>query len=117
MEYEYDEETGKVEKNPSTGEPLRRLSSEWAPCRRYAAGKRDKLGPCPKGTPEEQNSLLPENAEAYRHYKECQAVGNFPDDPLVRRHADVIRSIEQGYERHLDELRLTRAMAATIGKK
>jgi hypothetical protein len=116
LTHDYNEETGEVEKNPSTGLPLER-KSEFAPCRLFAAGKRQHLGPCPKGTPEDPKSLLPQNEACYRHYQECQAVGEFPDDPLVRRHARLIREIEQGYERYRDELKHTRLLAAIVGVK
>lgn len=29
-----------------------------------------------------------------RHYRECRAVGRFPDDPIVRRNAGLIREVE-----------------------
>lgn len=32
--------------------------------------------------------------QAYQHYLECKAVGDFPDDPLVRANAAVIRQAE-----------------------
>lgn len=54
---------------------------------------------CPKGTPEKPLTLLPENQRAYEHYQECRAVGQFPDDPTVRRNAAIIRRVEDEYER------------------
>lgn len=36
---------------------------------------------------------------AYRHYMTCRAVGKFPDDPIVGRHAMFIRSVEDVVER------------------
>jgi len=30
--------------------------------------------------------------QAYRHYLECRAVGQFPDDPIVRRNARIFRA-------------------------
>jgi hypothetical protein len=42
---------------------------------------------------------------AYRHYRECRAVGRFPDDPLVRRCAALVRQFEEVLERRpLEEL-------------
>lgn len=35
----------------------------------------------------------------YRHYRECRAVRQFPEDDLVRRHAGIIRRIEAAWER------------------
>ena len=54
---------------------------------------------CPKGTPEKQRSLNPENQLCYEHYRECKAVGQFPDDPVVRRNAGLIRDVEDRFER------------------
>ena len=34
----------------------------------------------------------------YRHYKECRAIGSFPDDPIVRRNAAIIREIEDAVQ-------------------
>ena len=38
--------------------------------------------------------MSPWNELAYTHYLECKAVGSFPDDPIVRRNASLIRSVE-----------------------
>lgn len=38
--------------------------------------------------------LSQRNERVYRHYLECKAVGSFPDDPIVRRHAGIIRRVE-----------------------
>ena len=45
---------------------------------------------CPKGTYENQLSLLPDNTWALRHFMECSAIGSFPDDPIVKQNAAVI---------------------------
>lgn len=73
------------------GNPLPRLPMFPAPCRT------DKG--CPKGTPENQRSLNEQNRRCYEHYKECRATGMFPDDPVVRRNAAVIRDVEDAVER------------------
>lgn len=39
-------------------------------------------------------TLSEKNSQVVRHYLECRAVGQFPDDPLVRRHAMLLRSVE-----------------------
>lgn len=66
-----------------------------APCRDPARG-------CPKGTPENQKTLNESNQVCYDHFRECEAVGQFPDDPIVRRNAalikDTIREVERGKE-------------------
>lgn len=84
------------------GEPLPRPARQRPPCR-------TKVG-CDKGTPE--RSIINERTmRAYQHYLECSAVGSFPDDPVVRRNAGIIRGIEQRVEsmKH-DELRAALAV-------
>lgn len=53
---------------------------------------------CPKGTPENPKTLNERNWLAYEHYRECRAVGKFPDDAVVRRNAAVIRAVEDEVE-------------------
>lgn len=53
---------------------------------------------CPKGTPDKQRTLNEANRTCFEHYKECKAVGQFPNDPVVRRNAAVIRDVEERYE-------------------
>lgn len=43
--------------------------------------------------------LSERNWQAYLHYLECKAVGQFPNDPIVRRNAAVIRRCEDQAER------------------
>lgn len=80
----YDEQTGK--RREYRGLPVLRPKGVLTPCR-YSTG-------CPKGTPENQKSLSEKNWKAYRHYQECKAVGQFPDDPIVRANAAIIRQVE-----------------------
>lgn len=54
--------------------------------------------------------MTSENAEALRHYRECRAVGIFPDDPIVRWYAGIIREVEN----EADRLPLERQTAATL---
>lgn len=56
---------------------------------------------CPKGTPNDPKGLSAKNAQALRHYLECQAIGQFPDDAIVKRNA---RIIAQVYEEHRKEI-------------
>ena len=58
-----------------------------APCRLKGMG-------CAKGTPENPKGLNDANLAAYEHYRECRAVGQWPDDPIVRRNAALIRDVE-----------------------
>lgn len=53
---------------------------------------------CPKGTPDAPKSLSPKNEQALRHYLECQAVGHFPDDAIVKRNARIIREVYTQHE-------------------
>ena len=45
---------------------------------------------CPKGTPEQSKELSANNKWALRHHQQCKAVGQFPDDPIVRESAEII---------------------------
>lgn len=45
---------------------------------------------CPNGTPEKQNAFSPKNRLAYMHFLRCQSAASFPDDPIVKRNAEVI---------------------------
>lgn len=63
-------------------------------------GQRPRCEWCPKvpkDAPPEPASAIELNERnwaAYRHYMECRAIGQFPDDPIVRRNAMLIRQIE-----------------------
>lgn len=37
--------------------------------------------------------LTERNLQAYLHHMECRAVGEFPNDPIVRRNARILRAI------------------------
>lgn len=54
---------------------------------------------CPKGTPERPLSLSDRNRLAFLHYLECRAVGQWPDDPLVRKNARIIRNTLERIEK------------------
>lgn len=60
---------------------------------------------CPKGTPEKQVVLSRKNQTAYYHYRQCAAVGKFPDDGIVMRNAEIIKSVIDEV-REMRELRL-----------
>jgi len=81
----YDDRTGRPIERGGNMVPRPRGT---APCRLRANG-------CPKGAPEKQNSLTEANAKAYRHYQECRAVNQWPDDATVRKNAAIIRAAEQ----------------------
>lgn len=80
--------------NNATGEPYARISASPTPCRW-----------CPKipaGVAKERKNAVEldaRNVDALIHYRECRAVGSFPDDWIVRRNAAIIRAIEDQAER------------------
>ncbi len=85
--YQYGEDGKRVIRR---GKPMLRGVGNKSPCR-YGTDR------CPKGTPEQSKALTAKNYAAYNHYIECKAVGRFPDDPIVRRNAAIIRSIEDAH--------------------
>jgi hypothetical protein len=101
----YDEKTGK--KLERQGKPVPRPRGTKAPCRLRENG-------CPKGTPENSRTLTDDNWQAYQHYSECRAVGQFPDDPIVRRNAAIIREAADSAEREL-ALRIAGPIGALLG--
>lgn len=50
-----------------------------------------RVSACPKGHYSKPLTFSPKNLQAYRHFRECEATGSFPDDPIVRRNAAIIR--------------------------
>lgn len=90
--FAYDELTGRPYQNPPrNGKLIPRPAGNQPPCRIDGVG-------CPKGNPEHPTDLNERNRQAYRHYLECRAVGSFPDDPIVRRNAALIRAEEDRAE-------------------
>ena len=83
----YDHGTGRVVRRG--GKMLKRPEGSPLPCETQSG--------CAKGTPEEQESLSPKNVRAYEHYLNCRAVMLFPDDPIVRRNARIISTVERHY--------------------
>ena len=65
---------------------------------------------CPKGTPEEPLSLSSKNAAALWHFRQCSAVGSWPDDEIVRQNAGIISSAERLVDT-LGRWKLERAIA------
>ncbi len=91
LKYVYNEETG-IAREYRKGEFTLRLPTVPAPCRT------DKG--CPKGTAENQKVLSKKNARAYQHWKECKAVGQFPDDRIVRQNAVIIQELTDIAKEH-----------------
>ncbi|MGE5192816.1 MAG: hypothetical protein ACM3U2_09955 [Deltaproteobacteria bacterium] len=90
--YVYNEITGCPWENPPhSGRLIVRPAGTFPPCRIPGVG-------CPKGTPEQPKGLSAANHAAWRFDRECRATGIFPDDPLVRRNAAIIRQVEEELE-------------------
>jgi hypothetical protein len=62
--------------------------------------------------------MTPANRAAWRFSRECRAVGQFPDDPLVRWAAVIVRDVEEAIERQpLQELSgVIGALAASLAQ-
>lgn len=80
-----------------SGEPIPRHKGQKTPC------EIDKNA-CPKGHWSNPVQLTDQNWRALVHYRECKAVGVFPDDAIVRRNAAIIRSEEDAYDRAQQEI-------------
>lgn len=88
----YDEATGK----PAAwrGAPLPRGKTP-PPCRTSAG--------CAKGTPEDDRGLSVDNQRALAFHRRCDAVGQWPDDPIVRANAAEIAAAERRGDAQLRE--------------
>lgn len=54
----------------------------------------------PEGKPKERRyavELSVKNRRAWQHWRECRAIGQFPDDPVVRRNAEILQAIQDDY--------------------
>lgn len=58
-----------------------------------------KILPGDEPIPANANEITEKNLAALIHYRESRAVGDFPDDPIVRRNAALIRGAEDVAER------------------
>ena len=92
------------------GVPVRRLPAHTPPCRTCPKQPADvpEDGRCPQ-TAEE---LSETNWQAWFHYRQCKAVGQFPDDPIVRRNAAFFAAAEKVADQ-MDQLNV--ALLATRG--
>lgn len=85
------------------GEP--QLNGPKGPiCRRNVPSR------CPKGTPENSKALNAINQQVLEHYELCEAIGHFPDDPVVAFHAKHIRKYFKR-QRERREMRYLRILA------
>lgn len=91
--YVYDETTGRpYEHPPHSGLVIVRPPGTQPPCRIAGVG-------CPKGTPENPKGMNAANQAAWQFDRECRATGQYPDDPIVRRNAALIREVELAHAR------------------
>lgn len=93
---------GEVVRRPAVGgEPVVRPPGTPTPC---AVPYRDHPS-CPKipggaeAVRESAEELSESNRVALEHYRECRAVASFPDDEIARRHARIIREVEDERDR------------------
>jgi hypothetical protein len=94
------------------GEPLRRPKTSRPPC-----GSCPKVPPgTPNPSPADAIELSEQHRQTVRHYRECRAVGRFPDDPLVRWAAAIIRSAEDHCERVSNQRAQLTALSAIKGE-
>lgn len=66
------------------GQPLRRPEGSVVPCETYIG--------CPKGTYSKPIVVMKKNELAWKHYRQCQSIGRWPDDSIVAQNAAIIRS-------------------------
>jgi len=76
------------------GLPMLRPAGTVTPC-----VKCPKTENSPVRTREHAVELSEQNWQAYEFYLQCRAVGSFPEDPIVRRHAMLIRQVYDSFER------------------
>ena len=80
-----------MEKN---GKPTPRPAKAKTPC--YWC---PKIAPDDEPIPANAQELTDKNLQAYSHYLECAAVGDFPNDAIVRRNAAIIKGAHEAVER------------------
>lgn len=71
----------------------------------------DRCPKIPVGSPKTREHAIEwtdDTHRTYEHYRECRAVGSFPNDWLVRRDAAIVRDIEDEFERRPLERLLAR---------
>lgn len=62
--------------------------------------------------------LSEKNARAYLHFLECRAVGRFPNDPIVRRNARILRALmDEAEQKPLHRLLAMLSLGANNGRR
>jgi hypothetical protein len=97
--FQYLDEPGKFAAAPMRrqGLPVLRPKGTLTPC--SWCDKQPADVPPHERTPDTAVELSPKNWRAYQHYLECKAVGQFPDDPIVRRNAALFAQAEKVADR------------------
>lgn len=111
----YDERTGEVRRD-AFGLPVLRPPGTKPPCPACEKVPKEVRRNTHPGKVNKSLAvnLTPANQQAYDHYLECRAVGRFPDDEIVKRHASIIRQLEDARDR-LEEAERFGALAAALG--
>lgn len=93
----YNHETGDLVMR--NGEPVLRVKGVKLPCEMSVGQPFDvRQRACAKVAPDAGLELSEKNLQAYQHYRECKAVGEFPDDPIVRQNAATISEIIENHK-------------------
>lgn len=90
QKYLWNEEWGMPERQAATGKMIKRSPHAKPLCRQVDDDH--PYGRCPKGTPEFQFDLSPQNEAALRYHLTCKATGRWPDDERVLRNAELIET-------------------------
>lgn len=114
LKFIYDHKSGRIDLDKD-GKPKPRVPGVKLPCQVSEGMAYDvRQRACAKISPESRLSLNERNQQAYEHYRQCRAVGQFPDDPIVRRNAAIIRALEDEYD--ADRLSRTVFQAMSLGR-
>lgn len=117
MKYYYDE-AGRVKKNKRTLIPLENIGgTPCHDCEKIPERVFDEKGiEIPKNPATYKKlrmhavEMTPIIVQAYQHYLECRAVGQFPDDPIVRQNAALFRYATDEADKQRDADREQRLM-------
>lgn len=93
LKWRYDEHGKPMERPHGSGN---RLTNDdgYTPC--------TECPKIPEGSPKERRyaqELSDKNFRAWQHWRECKAVGRFPDDEIVKRNAAILQSIQDELDR------------------
>lgn len=117
QKYVHDNETGERRSNRRTGLPLLNTtgSTDCCACEKIPSVVHDERGLRIDKVPANNAKLRPHAADlspvlmlAWQHYRECRAVGQFPDDPIVRANAARFRQAEDEADRQRADDRETK---------